>query len=140
MNAVEEALFFLTRPRVIHALPGRLRLHLPSLKRWGREYDGLVSLTASLLASLEGIHDVSPCVTTGNVLIRYDAERLSEDELVTFLGSWLQICRIHRAEFLRTRTEDLVVVEERLRRWLHKSVSQRLYLDHRLKVPEDVFQ
>ena len=140
MTAVDDALFFLTRPRVVHALPGRLRLHVPSLKRWGRGHDALVSLTARLLTVPADIHDASPCVATGNILIRYDAERLSEDELVAFLESLLRILTAHRADWLAARTRDLTVVETRLRQWLNGALSHRLYLDRRLRVPADVFQ
>lgn len=140
MTAVDEALFLLMRPRVLHALPGRLRLHVPGLKRWGRDHDALVSLTARLLAAPAGIHDVSPCVATGNILVRYDAEQLSEDELVAFLDSFLRIVMAHRADLSKARPRDLTIVETRLRQWLSGALSHRLYLDRRLRVPADVFQ
>ena len=140
MNAVDDALFFLSRPRVIHALPGRLRLHVPSLKRWGHDHDELVSLVARLLTTPEGIYEVSPCVITGNVLILYDVDQLSENELVAFLASLLQIFKAHNAKLLQTQQVDLPVVEKRLRQWLSKSLSHRLYLDRGLRIPEDVFQ
>lgn len=140
MKAIEDALFFLAKPRVVHAVPGRLRLQVPSLKRWGREYDEVVRLTARLLATPEDIHEVSPCAATGNVLIRYDAERLSEDEVKAFLDSLFRIVMAHREDFLKVRTENLTDIETQLREWLNESLSHRLYLDHRLRIPADVFQ
>lgn len=140
MKAVENALFFLAKPRVVHAVPGRLRVQVSSLKRWGREYDEVVSLTARLLATPEDIHEVTPCITTGNVLIRYDAERLSEDEVKAFLDSLFKIIMAHRGDFLKVRTQNLANIETHLRQWLKESLSHRLYLDHRLRIPADVFQ
>ncbi len=140
MKLVEDGLFFLTKPRVIHALPGRLRLHVSFLKRWGRDYDELVALTARLLTIPEGIHEVSPCAATGNVLIRYDAKRYSEDELLAFLDSVFRIVMAQRDDCLKAHKRDLTDVEARLRQWLRRSLSHRLHLDRRLRIPEDVFQ
>ena len=35
MNPLELSLLHFVKPRVVHAIPGRLRLHIPSLKTWG---------------------------------------------------------------------------------------------------------
>ena len=139
MNAVEGALFFLAKPRVVHTLPGRLRLHAPFLKGSGREHEDLVSLTANLLTTPEGIHAVSPCLVTGNVLIRYDAARLSEEEVLDFLSSLLKIVVAHRAHWPKAREQDLATLERKLRNWLSRSLSHGLHLDSRLRIPADVF-
>ena len=140
MKAVESALFFLSTPRVVHALPGRLRLHAPSLKRLGQGHDDLVSLTARLLATPEDILEVSPCVATGNIVIRYDAECLSQDEVMAFLDAVIKIVIAHRADWLKVRRKNVSALESRLSQWLSESLSQRLHLDHRLRIPADVFQ
>ena len=140
MSAVDSALFFLAKPRIVHALPGRIRLHLPYLKRWGHDFEEVCSLTARLLATPDEITDVSACITTGNVLVRYDAERLSEADLMAFLTSVVKIVIAHRQDWQTVRAEDLARLERRLRDWLSGSLSHRLYLDSGLRIPADVFE
>ena len=140
MNAVDRALFFLAKPRIVHSLPGRIRLHLPYLKQWGNDYADMCSLMARLLTTPDEISDVSACATTGNVLIRYDAERLSEAELMAFLSSILRIFISHRADWPKARTTDSVDLERRLSDWLRGSLSHRLHLDSRLRIPADVLE
>ena len=140
MSAVDRALFFLAKPRIVHALPGRIRLHLPTLKQWGSDYEELCAVTARLLATPDEIVDVSPCVVTGNVLIRYDAERLSEADLMAFLSSVLRIVIAHRTDWPKARTADLPGLERRLCDWLRGALSHRLHLDSRLRIPADVLE
>ena len=138
-NPVDSALFFLAKPRILHALPGRVRVHLPFLKRWGRDFEDACSLMARLLSTPDEIDDVSPCIVTGNVLIRYEAERLSQADLMAFLSSVLKIVIAHRDDWPKAQTLERDALERRLCDWLRGSLSHRLHLDSRLRIPADVF-
>lgn len=137
MSLKDAALGALLRPRVLHALPGRLRIHLPLLKRLP-ENDGIVSLVADLLSVPEGIAEVAPNTATGNVLLRYDGSRLSRDEVMGYLQSVTRICVSHRDRLESVPKERIPEVGERLRIWLGETVSARLHLDPDARVPDDV--
>jgi hypothetical protein len=56
---------------VLHRLPGRLRLHWPE-----------AASLAAWLSKIEGVQSMEPNRRTGNVLIRFDPARLSEETLL----------------------------------------------------------
>jgi cation-transporting ATPase I len=69
-----------TVPRVVHALPGRLRLHLPG---WaGEDRDAL----EARVCSLEGVRSARADPRTGRILVRFDPSALDSDAIVQALG------------------------------------------------------
>jgi cation-transporting P-type ATPase I len=62
-------------PRVIHALPGRVRLHAPA---WRHSAPGLIE---ERLAGEAGVEEVRASSLTGNVLLRYDPEATDAERL-----------------------------------------------------------
>lgn len=58
---------------VVHALPGRMRLRMPSLRARARA----LAEFATSLKRLEGIQDVTVNPVLGTALVRYDAAKLT---------------------------------------------------------------
>ena len=73
------------RPRIVHRLPGRLRLHVPALKLADPTQRDWVLLWRDLLDGVPEIQSVEATLESGNVLIRYHPEQLTEGELLDFL-------------------------------------------------------
>src|SRR5829696_3810806 len=67
-------------PRVVHAVPGRVRMHAPE---WARAAPGRVE---GHLRSLPGVECVRASATTGNVLVWFDADRLERDRILEALA------------------------------------------------------
>ena len=63
---------------VLHALPGRLRLRIPSLKGRARAAETFVVQ----MKSLSGIESVTVNATLGTALVQYDAARLTPSLVV----------------------------------------------------------
>lgn len=63
---------------VVHALPGRMRLRMPSLRARARA----LAEFATSLKRLEGIQDVTVNPVLGTVLVRYDAAKLTPSLVV----------------------------------------------------------
>lgn len=63
---------------VVHALPGRMRLRMPSLRARARA----LAEFATSLKRLEGIQDVTVNPVLGTALVRYDAARLTPSLVV----------------------------------------------------------
>ena len=77
-NAMQQIVSFVGVLEVVHALPGRLRLKIPSLARRSR---AMADFAASL-KRLDGISDVTTNPTLGTALVRYDADRLTPSLVV----------------------------------------------------------
>ena len=65
-------------PRVAHRLPGRLRLHLPALKRLAPLNGDVTPWLEGLLALPPGVDKVSVNTRTGSVLIHYQPDDIDE--------------------------------------------------------------
>lgn len=137
---LDRSLSFFLKPRVVHSIPGRLRLHSPLLKRARLENKEWVTLVSELINIPDGIDEVKTSVTTGSILLQYDSKKLTETEIVSFISSLTKIFQTHRQEFERLFEEHPSVIKDRLRSWLQNALSHRLHLDEQLRIPTDVFQ
>ena len=138
MSIMESAAALLLRPRILHQLPGRIRFHLPILKRLPKTHGATAELVARLLSVPEGIAEVSPCLTTGNVLVRFDSNNLTSDHVLKYMNTVTQLSMHNRDQLERFETNDFPEIEMRLRNWLSNEVSSTLELDGKLRIPEDV--
>lgn len=128
------------RPKIVHSIPGRLRLHVPLLKKITSGNGYWISVIVDLLQTPAGIDDVIPSPATGNILLRYDDKRLTESEILTFLTSITKIFHAHLDDFEQIKGKDPDIIRLRLKSWLQNAVSHRLHLDDQLRIPTDVFQ
>jgi hypothetical protein len=134
----DSTLSFLLRPRVVHELPGRLRIHLPLLDRLPSENGKTVDVVARLLSVPNGVEEVSPCLITGNVLIRYDSRRLAPQEVLLYLKAITRLIVHNRDRFETMTAEQFHECEDNLRGWLSGKLSYRLELDGNVRIPDHV--
>jgi hypothetical protein len=134
----DSTLAYLLRPRVVHELPGRMRIHLPLLDRLPSENGDTVDMVARLLSVPQGVEEVSPCLITGNVLIRYDSRRLTAQEVLHYLTAITQLVVRNHDRFEIMTAGHFHQCEERLRGWLSAKLSYRLELDGNVRIPDHV--
>jgi len=129
----------LIRPRVVHSLPGRLRIHLPFISRIDPARSDLVQMVSRLTAAPEEIYsaDVSPA--SGNVLILYDKRKLSDNEVLKYLQGLLEIFLENRERFQALPPHKLSVTTERMLAIVKGALGRRLVLDTEVEIPDDVF-
>lgn len=140
MSVLDRSMSFFLKPRVVHSIPGRLRLHSPLLKRVKLENKEWLTLVTELISTPDGIDEVKTSVTTGSILLQYDSKKLTETEIMSFISSLTTIFQSHRQEFEQLFEEHPAVIMDRLKSWLQNALSQRLHLDEQLRIPTDVFQ
>ena len=130
---------WLLRPRVVHRLPGRLRLSCPALKRLGdARRDEWAFVWRDLLGGMAEVESVEVSLTTGTVLIRYDPDTLTESELIEFLRAlnrlalrhWDRLAAVPRAELPETLRGMVGAIRAGVRR--------RLALEDKLELSKDV--
>lgn len=140
MNLFEEGYLLLAKPRVVHSLPGRLRLQVRLLKKVGRDHQCWSELLCALLKVPEGIEEVSANSVSGTVLLTYDTTLVSEKEIVSFINSLTRVIVTQREDLARLLKNDSDTIFNCLRDWLQRTVTQRLHLDVTQRILSDDFR
>ena len=72
--------------RVVHKLPGRVRIHFRALERLSSRWHRYSAPVAELVKIKQGIQNTNIQPATGNVLITYDADTLAEKDIFELVG------------------------------------------------------
>lgn len=91
--------------QVVHSLPGRLRLHIPYIKKIPKEWH-IEDNYFNIAQRICGIKKVDVCYQTANALVLYDKEVLSEDDVLKLFKDMASIGMRHRDEFLKYEPEE----------------------------------
>jgi len=129
----------LLRPRIVHRLPGRLRLCLPALKQIDHVQREWAFVWRDLLGSPAEIETVEVNLTTGSLLIRYHADQLTEAELLAFLHAVNRLALRYWDRLAATPPAKLPSVLQRLVRAIRAGTRHRLVFDDKFEIPEDVW-
>ena len=129
----------LLRPRIVHRLPGRLRLCLPALKQIDHVQREWAFIWRDLLGSPAEIETVEVDLSTGSLLIRYHADQLTEAELLAFLQAVNRLALGYWDRLAATDPAELPRVLRRLVRAIRAGTHHRLVFDDKFEIPEDVW-
>lgn len=95
MNFIEETLFRIyTRVKVVHSIPGRLRLSMPFLKEVPEEWQ-IENRYLEIIKLIEGVEDFEFSYVTGNALIKYDKNKTNPDKLIVDIKTIANIGKEH---------------------------------------------
>ncbi len=72
--------------KIIHSIPGRIRLFIPFLNKIPKEFRKYESYTISILKLKKGINTVNFSYPTSKILIEYDRNSLTESDIVNWLN------------------------------------------------------
>ncbi|ADL53597.1 HMA2 domain-containing protein [Clostridium cellulovorans] len=101
MIGIKEMLrYSLTKTRVVHSLPGRIRLKVPHLNRVPIQHRNHHSEILHAIRILNGIEDVTINYDLGTVLITYDTKVLYERKLLAWVDRVIQV-NIDNVELFR---------------------------------------
>ena len=90
-NLFKNRLYLYIAPRVVHNLPGRLRVHYSAMERLSSRWHRFSAPVAELVNIKQGIQDTNIQPTTGKVLITYDADALGDKDILKWLESIIKI-------------------------------------------------
>lgn len=76
---------YLYKLKVVHSLPGRMRISVPGLKGLAAEYRVYQDEVKGLLQELPGVDEVDFSYSSGNSLITYDPQVVSEKQILAWL-------------------------------------------------------
>ena len=115
--------FFLSAaPRIVHKLPGRVRIHFPALERLSDHWHRYSGPVAELVMIKQGIQSTNIQPTTGSVLINYDADTLGEKDVFNWLESMANI-------FLNNIRDYASLSEDNFESLLNRAKKQLMVLE-----------
>jgi len=147
MGIIENLFIKLNRNiTVVHTLPGRLRIHLPIVKNIPAEYEEFLPVINSILSTPEEITSIEVSPLSGNILIKYDKGKSTEDQIITFVDSVMEILFRFKekvADILNSGSFKVEMAEkarEKLIETFAKSVTTGPYIDRTLEIERDVLE
>ncbi|HEY4532590.1 MAG TPA: cation transporter [Fusobacterium sp.] len=87
--------FMFHQLKIVHSIPGRLRLFVPGLSGIPEEMRKHEHYTTDLILSKEGIQSVQYSYLTNKVLIHYDEKIIQDKEIVSWLNTVWKIIVDH---------------------------------------------
>jgi hypothetical protein len=126
-------------PKVVHRLPGRLRLRLPAIRRLGDSNTETIRCLEHSLALPSGIESVSLDTRSGSILIGYRPDRLLDSDILGYIESLLVLMVAHRHRIQELHREDWKRVGPKLTRVIAEATGPQLRLEH-VEIPDDVWQ
>ncbi len=94
-NLLKTTYFMFHQLKVVHSIPGRLRLSVPGLSNIPEEMRKHEHYTTDLILSKEGIQSIEYSYLTNKVLIHYDEKLIQDKEIVSWLNAVWKIIVDH---------------------------------------------
>ncbi len=87
MNTLlKTAFFYFNKIKVVHSIPGRIRLSVPGLSNVPENMRKYEHYTSSLIKMEKGIKDISYSYVTGKVLLTYDKDVTDEKKILDWIN------------------------------------------------------
>ncbi len=94
-NLLKTTYFMFHQLKIVHSIPGRLRLTIPGLSAIPEEMRKHEHYTTELILSKEGIQSIEYSYLTNKVLIHYDPSLITDKEIVSWLNAVWKIIVDH---------------------------------------------
>lgn len=85
-NILKKTYLMFNKVKVVHSIPGRIRLFIPSLNNVPEQMKKYESYINSILKLKKGINNIEYSYITSKILIEYDKEILTQEEIVKWLN------------------------------------------------------
>lgn len=138
MDLKGAALQLLLRPRVLHRLPGRLRVHLPLLSQIPADRPELLEMITTMVCIPDEILSAEATRETGNALIHYDPDRANEQDVMAFLTGLLKVWVRYRERLWNIPSERIPETTRELASVLRGGLRSRMSFDPGVEIPDDI--
>ena len=72
--------------KVVHSIPGRIRLFIPSLDQFPEQMKKYENYITAIIKLKAGINNIEYSYTTSKILVEYDKTKLKEEDIVNWLN------------------------------------------------------
>ncbi len=101
---------FLLKYQVVHSLPGRLRLHVPIIKKIPPEWQVEDNVFFEFFQLIPGVKNVSFSYMTANVLMVYDESVINESQILLWIRRISEVILKYSGQLKVSTPERLVKV------------------------------
>ena len=127
------------RPRVIHRIPGRLRIHVPALKKVQPEYNEIVDSIFTKSHLPEGIEQTEVNFITGNILVNYNFNETNEKNTLNWVFDIKKIAEYIFLKFLDMEEERTNTTKEKLLDYFKQISSNGIIMNKNFTIPDEVW-
>ena len=85
-NILKQTYLMFNKVKVVHSIPGRIRLLIPSLDKFPEQMKKHEHYITSIIKLKNGIKSIDYSYLTSKILIEYDKEKLKEQDIVDWLN------------------------------------------------------
>ena len=85
-NILKKTYLIFNKIKVVHSIPGRIRLLIPSLDKFPEQMKKYEHYITAIIKLKNGIKSVEYSYLTSKVLIEYDKDKLKEQDIVDWLN------------------------------------------------------
>ena len=85
-NILKKTYLMFNKVKVVHSIPGRIRLLIPSLDKFPEQMKKYEHYITAIIKLKDGIKSVEYSYLTSKILIEYDKMKLKEQDIVDWLN------------------------------------------------------
>ena len=139
MNLNFRWLIMQMRPRVVHRIPGRLRLHIPALKKVESDFQEVSDTLISDFHLPAGIKLARINYISGNIVINYNPDITNERHVLVWI---LDVKKIFETTFLQFEKMDEERIQNsvfKLKEFLKSVSNNGTIIDQTFKIPDEIW-
>lgn len=85
-NLLKKTYLMFNKVKVVHSIPGRIRLFIPSLDQFPEQMKKYENYITAIIKLKAGINNIEYSYTTSKILVEYDKTKLKEADIVNWLN------------------------------------------------------
>ena len=85
-NILKKTYLMFNKVKVVHSIPGRIRLFIPSLDQFPEQMKKYENYITAIIKLKAGINNIEYSYTTSKILVEYDKTKLKEEDIVNWLN------------------------------------------------------
>ncbi len=124
---------------VLHTLPGRLRLHVPLLKRIASDFTPTLETIEELLFTVPGIITVTPNYISGNMLIIYDDKSINTKSIINCLHVIWKTLVTNRSYIMDVDEKKLDITTKKIIKYLKDENIHLVNIIGEIRIPDEIW-
>lgn len=127
----------IVKPRVVHSVPGRVRIGIPGLQYLQKVQPGAGGIVELLESVFPGVKSISPNFLSGNMLIEYDVALITEQKILNGIQSISRTMIRCRGKLANMKPDDGPGLIPKLVDFFRRADTDDLYQGKELDIPDD---